>query len=89
MIVLMNYKIAQKLSPEQFKYRFGIHRDTFKHKRQSTQTAMEDQLQNLELNQNYRLQIVVVGCWFVLKKAQEYRTYFDIHLGVGRLFSQL
>ncbi len=31
MIVLMNYKIAQKLSPEQFKRRFGVYRDTFKY----------------------------------------------------------
>ncbi len=29
-VLMMNYKIAQKLSPEHFKRRFGVRRATFK-----------------------------------------------------------
>ena len=70
----MNYKIAQKLSPEHFKRRFGVHRTTFKQLHNALKplwraTAKPGAKPKLALGDRI---LVCLEYW------REYRTYFHI-----------
>jgi hypothetical protein len=71
---MMNYKIAQKLSPEHFKRRFGVHRATFKQLVKALKPAWRP-TPKPGVKPKLALADRVLVC---LEYWREYRTYFHI-----------
>ncbi|PZV09090.1 MAG: hypothetical protein DCF22_19055 [Leptolyngbya sp.] len=73
-VLMMNYTIAQTFSPEHFKRRFGIHRDTFKQMIKAVQPYWRSTPQpgaKPKMGLEDRV-LVALEYW------REYRTYFHI-----------